>query len=309
MRSGAPGIRDPTSLGPPKGRTSGDQATVEKARETIAFRKERLETLAKSIPGVLYRTVDADDLQREARALDLLREHFSEWRARGYVPSRAIVPGAKTDEPIRTRGWTHWHHLFTPRHSSFMGSLPRKSDNSALPIESAVACLFGLGRASDWNSKLSRWWTDSAHEKVIQTFSNQALNTLVTFGGRGVQALADSWFLTLCDTQIKGVSEVHAIDVRSVCSPVELWITDPPYADAINYHELSEFFLAWYGERISELFPGWYADSKRALAVRGASADFRRSMSPATVISRRACRTMASRSSCLLTRTHQFGQI
>ncbi len=250
----------------------------EKARETIAFRKERLETLAKSIPGVLYRTVDADDLQREARALDLLREHFSEWRARGYVPSRAIVPGAKTDEPIRTRGWTHWHHLFTPRQLLVHGKLAEESDNSALPIESAVACLFGLGRASDWNSKLSRWWTDSAHEKVIQTFSNQALNTLVTFGGRGVQALADSWFLTLCDTQIKGVSEVHAIDVRSVCSPVELWITDPPYADAINYHELSEFFLAWYGERISELFPGWYADSKRALAVRGASADFRRSM-------------------------------
>ena len=57
-----------------------------------------------------------------------------------------------------------------------------------------------------------------------------------------------------------------------------MWITDPPYADAINYHELSEFFLAWYGQRIPELFPAWYADSKRALAVRGAGADFRASM-------------------------------
>ena len=26
-----------------------------------------------------------------------------------------IEPGAKTDEPIRTRGWTYWHHLFNPR--------------------------------------------------------------------------------------------------------------------------------------------------------------------------------------------------
>ena len=25
----------------------------------------------------------------------------------------------------------------------------------------------------------------------------------------------------------------------------DIWITDPPYADAVNYHELTEFFLAW----------------------------------------------------------------
>ena len=51
-----------------------------------------------------------------------------------------------------------------------------------------------------------------------------------------------------------------------------------PTADAINYHELSEFFLAWYEKRLPDLFPAWYADSKRALAVQGTGADFRRSM-------------------------------
>ena len=58
----------------------------------------------------------------------------------------------------------------------------------------------------------------------------------------------------------------------------EIWVTDPPYADAINYHELSEFFLAWYEKRLSAMFRDWYSDSKRALAVQGADADFRRSM-------------------------------
>ncbi|MDD9983188.1 MAG: hypothetical protein OXU81_17825 [Gammaproteobacteria bacterium] len=57
-----------------------------------------------------------------------------------------------------------------------------------------------------------------------------------------------------------------------------MWITDPPYADAVNYHELSEFFLAWYDWKIPKLFPGWYNDSKRALAVQGAGANFRQSM-------------------------------
>ena len=57
-----------------------------------------------------------------------------------------------------------------------------------------------------------------------------------------------------------------------------MWITDPPYADAINYHELSEFFLAWYDRRLRDLFSNWSSDSKRALAVRGMDEDFRRGM-------------------------------
>ena len=71
---------------------------------------------------------------------------------------------------------------------------------------------------------------------------------------------------------------VHSADARSGEICAEIWITDPPYADAINYHELSEFFLAWYDKRLPELFPTWYADSKRALAVQGVGADFRNSM-------------------------------
>jgi putative DNA methylase len=59
---------------------------------------------------------------------------------------------------------------------------------------------------------------------------------------------------------------------------MDLWITDPPYADAINYHELSEFFLAWYEKHLPKLFPNWYTDSKRALAVKGNDESFRQSM-------------------------------
>jgi hypothetical protein len=57
-----------------------------------------------------------------------------------------------------------------------------------------------------------------------------------------------------------------------------LWITDPPYADAVNYHELADFFLAWYERSISRAFPDWVADSRAELAVRGDGGDFRRSM-------------------------------
>ena len=313
----------------PKAEPDAAARRLRAAQATVAGRDARVDALTKSLPGALYRPAGDADLAREARALDLLRERFSEWQARGYVPSRAIAPGAKTDEPIRTRGWTHWHHLFTPRQLLVHGKLAEVSATSGFSDEATAACLLGIGRAADWNSKLSRWWTDRDHEKVIQTFSNQALNTLVTFGSRGVRTLADSWFLRRNDAPPlpngrgsvqpgdartvganhappAGASTQHAArhaprrggqgathappagastravveprDARTVGATADVWITDPPYADAINYHELSEFFLAWYEKPLATLFPRAYADSKRALAVRGAGADFRAGM-------------------------------
>lgn len=62
-----------------------------------------------------YAAPDEADLARESKVLDLLRERFSDWQRKGYIPSKPIVSGYNTDQPVRERGWTHWHHLFTPR--------------------------------------------------------------------------------------------------------------------------------------------------------------------------------------------------
>ncbi len=68
------------------------------------------------------------------------------------------------------------------------------------------------------------------------------------------------------------------MDARSATTDCDIWITDPPYADAVNYHELLEFFLAWYEKLLPKLFPDWYNDSKRALAITGRDENFRKSM-------------------------------
>lgn len=233
--------------------------------------------LTKAVPGALYRDVRADDLEREAAVLVLLRERAGDWKQRGFLPTRAIAPGSETTRLIRERGWTHWHHLFTPRQLLTNGLLFKQVEMASTDHE-RVAMLLGVARCADWNSKLSRWWTDSGHEKVVQTFSNQALNTLMTFGSRGCAALSDSWFLEGRPLHLHGQFVVTVTDVRAVDCTAEIWITDPPYADAINYHELSEFFLAWYEKALPAQFPDWYADSKRALAVQGAGGAFRRAM-------------------------------
>ena len=56
------------------------------------------------------------------------------------------------------------------------------------------------------------------------------------------------------------------------------WISDPPYADAINYHELSDYFVAWHGGFFRSHFPEWADAGRKALAVTGDSENFRRSM-------------------------------
>lgn len=220
-----------------------------------------------------------EDFKREKLVVDLLMERFDEWQKKGVIPSRKIERGAKTDEPIRTRGWTHWHHLFTPRQLLIHGLLLANSFNQKYSTAAKVACLLALGKCCNWNSRLCMWGVGAARESFAQSFNNQALNTLFNYGSKGLTLLPGPWFLQTGTAPIFGPAVVVPADAR-VPSPtvIDIWITDPPYADAVNYHEISEFFISWYERLIPKIFPDWYSDSKRALAVKGQDEKFSKSM-------------------------------
>lgn len=225
-----------------------------------------------------YRAPTEMDLLRESRVLDLLRERLSVWKEKHYIPTHSIQPGYNTSQPIRERGWTYWHHLFTPRQLLTAGLLQSIADVEIGSTEGRIGVLLSVARFVDWNSKLCRWGTGAARESIGQTFTNQALNTLHTFASKGFKLSSGTWYMRLRPEQIRTNVDVRPIDGRTVTDHCDLWITDPPYADAINYHEVTEFFLAWYGQKLEELFPTWYGDSKRVLAVRGNDNEFRQSM-------------------------------
>ena len=110
----------------------------------------------------------------------------------------------------------------------------------------------------------------------MNTFMNMALNTTVVFGCRGSAGVKSA---LLKPRGFDCASSTVALsDARDLNACLDMMITDPPYADAVNYEELSEFYLAWYERHIQELFPDWYSDSRRALAVKGAGHDFKRAM-------------------------------
>jgi adenine-specific DNA methylase len=226
-----------------------------------------------------YAAPDPADLAREAKVLELLRQRFTEWQDNGFIPSKSIPEGGdKTEEPIRTRGWTYWHHLFTPRQLLTHGLLANLSmQDRSRPL--LAAAMLNIGRLSDWNSRLSCWLSSKTQiAGGKNTFLNQALNPLFNYSTRPLRAL-DSAQISLSKTSFlntKGL--VKTFDARDLDYSCDLWITDPPYADAVNYHELGDFFLAWYEKQLAKAFPEWIPDARAELAVRGDGEDFRRAM-------------------------------
>jgi adenine-specific DNA methylase len=216
------------------------------------------------------------DFKNEELTLQLLLQRFRKWKNKGFVPTLKIEPGEKTGELIRTRGWTYWHHIYTSRQLLYHGLINEVAEQEQQSVHENVTHLLGIGRCSDWNSKLCQW--ASAVDLPQHTFYNQALNPMYLYGDRGIHLLSFSWFLSIISTNIISKTLIKAEDARLNKEICTFWITDPPYADAVVYHELSEYFLAWYSKLLPDVFPDWVPDSKRALAIRGSGDDFKRGM-------------------------------
>ena len=227
-----------------------------------------------------YAAPDAADLARETKVLELLYERFADWQLEGFIPSKAIVSGYNTDQPIRERGWTYWHHLFTPRQLLTHGLLLSKY-SVIQSIQAKVSGLVLMGKICDHDSRLCGWnpHYSKGPGSSNHVFTNQALNTAVAYAGKCLADCDFEIFKTASIVQVVAsshhVGTTDARDLRKIC---DLWITDPPYADAVNYHQLGDFFLAWYDKQLARAFPEWLPDARAELAVRGDGEDFRRSM-------------------------------
>jgi putative DNA methylase len=64
---------------------------------------------------LVYREPRTHDHAVEEMVVDLLSEVFDDWQTAGWIPNWRIEPGMETTRLQRERGWTYWHHLFTPR--------------------------------------------------------------------------------------------------------------------------------------------------------------------------------------------------
>ena len=224
-----------------------------------------------------YRHPNDRDLENEQKVKDIVAKNIVSWQEEGLVPSMAIESGYNTDQVMRERGWTYWHHLFNARQLLVHSFFVRNIINAAVKKNQYISGMLGLNKICDLSSKLSVWCSATGVEKVINTFSNQSLNTLFNYGTRASNDFNNLWFYKINNYSINKKAIIGLEDARNISYKSDIWITDPPYSDAVNYHELSEFFLSWVKDILKTAFPEWYTDSKRILAVKG-DGDFSSSM-------------------------------
>ena len=240
------------------------------------------DSLASHRPETFFAAVTEADLERERRVEAMVAKHLADWQEQGLVPDMAIEPGDKTDEPIRTRGWMYWHQLFTHRNIIAATAVAKQIDRYTV-----ITFLDLL----NFNAKLCRWTTSpkssgreggrtgGASDNATDVFSNQALNTFYNYAHRSVHSLIEPMRLPYRDRG-KVVAETVVSNCEASLSNnlCEFWITDPPYADAVHYHEITEFFIAWLRKNPPQPFDQWTWDSRRDLAIKGSGDDFRRGM-------------------------------
>lgn len=213
-----------------------------------------------------YRAPNDRDLANEAKVKQIASNNIGSWQEQGLIPSMAVESGIETERLFKERGWTHWNHLFNSRQLLIISMFVRESLLAETQLEK-VSGILGINKFADFGSNLCRWNPNC--DKTEQTFYNQAFNTMMNWGVRSLKMLSTLWFRIPEQCTLNKDTTVKIQDARDITDICDYWITDPPYADAVNYHELSEFFLAWDKRLLQETFPEWYTDSKRILAVRG----------------------------------------
>lgn len=249
-----------------------------------------------------FRAVSDADLKREQQVVDYVRQHLADWQAAGWIPDMRIERGDETERLGRERGWTHWHHLFNPRQLLIAGLVNQHSD---------ARLKLGLAQMLNSSARLTRWSIGDGEGRsggVKQVFDNQALNTLFNYGCRSAPFALD-----LLNAQLKRFPHPQGIRFNVTCRPAEqvqgeqdIFVTDPPYGDAVKYEEILEFFIAWLRKNPPAEFANWVWDSRRSLAVKGEGEDFRRGMVAAY---KRMTECMPDNGIQVIMFTHQSGTI
>lgn len=247
-----------------------------------------------------FRAVTPDDIKRELIVEKFIAKHLTDWQEKGWIPDMRIEPGDETERLYRERGWTHWHHLFNPRQLLVAGLVNQFSD---------ARLKFGLTQVLNNNCRCSRWHPGGGGGGLtVGVFDNQALNTLFNYGCRGSEYAASFLLQSYKSFPIRvGIKrEVRSIPADQLSGYNDVYITDPPYGDAVKYEEILEFFIAWLRKNPPIEFSNWIWDSRRSLAIKGEDENFRRGMVAAY---KRMTECMPDNGIQVIMFTHQSGSI
>jgi adenine-specific DNA methylase len=225
---------------------------------------------SKANPRTWFAAPTAEDLKRDELVAKIVEGNLDEWQEQGIVSDMSIESGRETSTPIRTRGWTFWHHLFNPRHLLINATVAKhaKHRQNMMLVIASIA---------NQNARTCYFQSTDVKESLTSTFTKQAINPTWTGGARGFESCKP--FITLpkmSHTSSPAIISQKSTDKISISQ--DIFLTDPPYADAVQYDEISEFFIAWLRKNPPAPFDQWVWDSRRNLAIKGEGQGFKVAM-------------------------------
>ena len=194
------------------------------------------------------------------------------------------IPYDPQNMKVRTYGMQSWKELFNARQllalttfARLVGEAHGEMLRAGLDDEyaRAVATYLALAvdRLANQQSTLSRW--NGLGENIEGTFARQALPMLWDFaevnsfsGATGDFRSALGWIVEVVEhsseagkssTVKANVVNANATTPSDDALPNEIVVTDPPYYDAINYADLSDFFYVWLKRSVGFLHPSLLA--------------------------------------------------
>jgi len=231
-------------------------------------------TLGHGRQETFFRAALAEDEARERKVEALVQTNLDEWQEAGFVPDSEIEPGDETTRLLRERGWTHWHHLFAARQLLQTSALIKNSH--IFPNLRLDLCQY-----LNLSSKICRINTTLSQGGAVkfgEVFDNQAINPIFNYAVRSSLQNISSGMLNYKFLNDVVNCDVNTQDARDNVRNADLFITDPPYANAVNYHEITEFFIAWLHKNPPPPFDQWTWESQRTKAIKGSGEEFRRDM-------------------------------
>ena len=241
-------------------------------------------TLNQKRQETFFAGVTDEDLRREQLVEDMVASNLDQWQESGLIPDMQIEPGGppryQGKSLIVNHGWTYWHHLYHPRQLLLLATAADIWRRSPVPSLG----MLNLAKMADFNAKLCRWATAQGGglggSKGV--FSNQALNAFYNYAVRSWAGFGEASFKVAQVPLPAAIqTDVRCCAASRVDTQCDYWITDPPYANAVMYHEITDFFIGWIRKDPPEPFDSWTWDSRRALAITGSGDDFRRDMADA----------------------------
>jgi adenine-specific DNA methylase len=197
------------------------------------------------------------------KAQQRLKKLLDDWERGGRkglcpVPDELLPPVGTLDFRVQRYGMLQWGDLFTARQKLALSTLAKLVNSSDCPPSVTGLLALTLDRVCSRSSSLCLWRYHADQEKVEHIFGHQALPVVWDFAESmplsastaslfdGVEVVAQAVKDLTGPFQAPG--QAHQADARECPlgdASAAMWLTDPPYYDAVPYADLSDFFLVW----------------------------------------------------------------